>query len=161
MNRNQQLAHRIREVFLNGRWIANTNYKEQIEATGWEQAIQKAGDLNPVAALTFHLDYYLSGVLHAFRTGRLEIHDRYSFDLPPIKNEEDWFALRNRFLQNAEDFARHVESIDDAEFDRLFLNEKYGSLLRNIEAMIEHGYYHLGQIVIIRKLIARNKPLNG
>jgi hypothetical protein len=38
-----------------------------------------------------------------------------------------------------------------------FVNEKYGSLQRNIDAMIEHSYYHLGQIVLIRKIIANLK----
>ena len=38
MNRNAFIAGRLREVFLNGKWIANTNYKEQVEAVTWQQA---------------------------------------------------------------------------------------------------------------------------
>ena len=34
-----------------------------------------------------------------------------------------------------------------------FVDEKYGSYLRNIDGMIEHCYYHLGQIVLIKKII--------
>lgn len=34
-----------------------------------------------------------------------------------------------------------------------FVNEKYGTYLRNIDGLIEHSYYHLGQITLIKKLI--------
>ena len=43
MERNSDLANRLNEVLLNGRWIANTNFKEQIESVTWVQATQKIG----------------------------------------------------------------------------------------------------------------------
>mgnify|MGYP003556468176 FL=1 len=35
------LAHRLREVLLNGTWIANTNFKEQITGVSWKEAIYR------------------------------------------------------------------------------------------------------------------------
>jgi hypothetical protein len=32
-------------------------------------------------------------------------------------------------------------------------DEQYGTWQRNLEAVIEHSYYHLGQIILIRKMI--------
>jgi hypothetical protein len=43
--------------------------------------------------------------------------------------------------------------MEDALLDQPFVDEKYGSYLRNIEGVIEHSYYHLGQISLIRKMI--------
>lgn len=153
MKRNLSLANRIREVLLNGHWIANTNYKEQLQGVSWQQASQKVGDLNTIAALTYHINYYLAGLLSAFETGKLEIRDQYSFDLPPIHNNEDWNKLVADFLNNSEKFAVAVEQMNDSIFDRPFIDEKYGSYLRNIEGVIEHSYYHLGQIVLLNKLL--------
>ena len=153
MKQSTAIANRLREVLLNGHWIANTNCKEQLQLVTWEQAIYKIENLNTIAALTFHLNYYLSGVLHAFNTGKLEIKDQYSFDLPPIENEADWQKLTDDFLRNAEMFAAKVEEISDEQLQEFFIDEKYGNTLRNIEGMIEHCYYHLGQISLIRKLI--------
>lgn len=153
MTRNIFTANRLREVFLNGRWIANTNFKEQIQSVSWEQAIQKVENLNSIAALTFHINYYLEGLLQAFESGRLEISDKYSFDMQAIHSAEDWNDLVQSFLSNAEQFATKVEQMDDAIFDQVFIDEKYGTYLRNIEGVIEHSYYHLGQISLIKKLI--------
>jgi len=153
MNRNKIIADRLREVFLHGTWIANTNYKDQLEKITWKQAIEKVEDLNSIAALTYHINYYIDGLLKAFETGKLEIHDKYSFDLPPIKSETDWNKLMSGFLNNAEKFANKVEQMEDTTFDKPFIEQKYGTYYRNIEAQIEHSYYHLGQISLIRKMI--------
>jgi hypothetical protein len=156
MTRNVTIANRLREVFLNGNWIANTNYKEQIQNINWQQATQKVGNLNTIAALTYHVNYYLAGLLNSFKTGKLEISDKYSFDLPPINSEKDWTKLVTDILDNAEKFAVKVEQMEDNIFDKPFIDEKYGTVLRNIEAVIEHSYYHLGQISLIRKMITQN-----
>ena len=153
MTRNIALANRIREVLLNGYWIANTNYKQEIQNTTWQQAVHKIGSLNTIAALTYHINYYLAGLLFAFKYGKLEISDKYSFDLPTDFAETDWIQLITAFLNNAEKFASHVEQMDDSLFDKAFIHEKYGNYLRNIEGVIEHSYYHLGQIVLIKKMI--------
>lgn len=153
MNRNTFIANRLREVFLNGKWIANTNYREQIEATNWQQAIEKVGSLNTIAALTYHINYYLAGVLKVVYGGPLDISDQFSFDAPPIENDAQWQSLVNTFLANAEAFATAIELMPAEKFDAVFADEKYGTYLRNIEGVIEHSYYHLGQIVLIRKMI--------
>ena len=157
MVKNSEIANRLREVLLNGKWIANTNFKEQILSVSWEQAIQKVGNLNTIALLTFHINYYLQGILNVFNGGKLEIRDKYSFDLPQITSEAGWEKLVADFLNNSEKFADKVELMDDSTFNQPFVDEKYGTYLRNIEGVIEHSYYHLGQISLIRKMIMQNQ----
>ena len=156
MTKSSDLANRLREVLLNGHWIANTNFKELITGVNWKQASQKVGNLNSIAALTFHINYYLAGILSFFSNGKFEISDKYSFDLPPVQSEEDWNRLVSEFLYNAEKFARQVEMMDDKMLDKVFVEEKYGTYWRNIEGVIEHSYYHLGQISLVKKLIMQS-----
>lgn len=153
MERSKNLANRLNEVLLNGRWIANTNYKEQLEGLPWELAIRNIGSLNSIAALTYHVNYYLAGILNVFKGGPLEIRDKYSFDLPPIASEEDWLKQVDEFLANAGEFVIQVSQLDDSKLDSVFVHEKYGTYLRNIEGVIEHSYYHLGQLSLIRKML--------
>ena len=153
MQRNSILATRLREVLLDGLWIANTNYKAQITAISWQQAIQKVNDLNSIAALTFHINYYLDGLLRALESGVLDIHDKFSFDMPPINSEDDWLKLRNEFIKNAELFVNKVKDMDESMTDAPFIDERYGTYEKNINGVVEHCYYHLGQVVIIRKML--------
>ncbi|WP_312090055.1 DUF1572 domain-containing protein [Chryseobacterium sp.] len=153
MSSTLQLAKRFREVILDGRWIANTNFKDQLSDISWEQATTRVGELNTIAMLTFHIDYYISGLVNVFEGGNLEIRDMYSFDLPPIESQEQWQDLLNKLWKNSEKFASLLEKMPDSKMNENFADEKYGTYLRNIDGMIEHAYYHLGQITLLKKII--------
>lgn len=155
MDRSHPLAGRAREVFLNGRFIANTNYKEQLEAISWQQASRHVDGLNSIALLTYHVRYYLAGLCRVLEGGPLDISDKHSFDMPPLHGPDDWNELMSTFLEHAGRFANLVEAMPDARMDEPFVDPRYGSYQRNLEAVVEHAYYHLGQIVLLRKVVER------
>ena len=73
--------------------------------------------------------------------------------MPAITTEEQWTDLRETLIQNAQEFASHLSKLSDTEIEAPFVAEKYGNYNRNINGMIEHCYYHLGQLVLIKKLL--------
>src|SRR5690606_2025924 len=109
-------------------------------------------NLNSIAKLTFHINYYIHGVMQVLKGGKLEISDKYSFDMNAFNEDEDWINLRSRIFTNAEEFSLALESLPDSILETHFVKEEYGTYRRNMEVMIEHCYYHLGQIVLLRKL---------
>jgi len=157
MNQSLQIANRFREVILNGTWISNTNFKDQLVNSDWQIATKKVDSLNTIADLAQHIHYYISGILNVFNGGTLDIKDQFSFDFPAIESQEQWNLFLNRFWNDTEEFARKLEAISDEKLNSVFVDEKYGSYRRNIEAMIEHSYYHLGQIVLIKKMLLQDK----
>jgi len=157
MTKSLQIANRFREVILNGTWIANTNFKDQLVDLDWQIAIKKIDSLNTIADLAQHIHYYISGIQNVFNGGTLDIKDQYSFNFPPIESQEQWNLFLEKFWNDAEEFARKVELMSDEKLNSVFVDEKYGSFKRNIEAMIEHSYYHLGQIVLIKKMLLQDK----
>jgi hypothetical protein len=72
---------------------------------------------------------------------------------PPINSEDDWLKLRNEFIKNAELFVNKVKDMDESMTDAPFIDERYGTYEKNINGVVEHCYYHLGQVVIIRKML--------
>lgn len=88
MNQSFQIANRFREVILNGTWIANTNFKDQLVDSDWQIATKKVDSLNTIAALAQHIHYYISGILNVFNGGTLDIKDQFSFDFPEINAQE-------------------------------------------------------------------------
>jgi uncharacterized damage-inducible protein DinB len=153
MNSSKLLANRFREVILNGTWIANTNWQMQLMDVTLQQATTKIDSFNTIAALTFHIDYYIAGMLQVFEGGSLDIKDKYSFDMLPIHSEEEWQSLKQKLFNDSEKFAEHVEKMSDQKLASHFVDEKYGSYARNIDAMIEHAYYHLGQVALLKKMV--------
>jgi len=156
METNIKIANRFREVILNGTWIANTNFKDQLSNVSFELANNKIGNLNTIGVLALHIHYYISGINNVFEGGTLDIRDKYSFDFPPIESQDDWEQILNKLWNDAEKFANFVEKLPDNKLNEHFVEEKYGTYQRNIDAMIEHSYYHLGQITLLKKMITES-----
>ena len=156
MKSKHEIAKRFREVILNGTWIANTNYKDQLNNLDWEIATTQLQSLNTIAILAQHIHYYIKGINNVFKGGTLDIKDKFSFDFPPIESQSDWENFLTVFWIDAELFATLIEQMPDEKLNQVFTDEKYGTYYRNIDAMIEHAYYHLGQIVLIKKCLANN-----
>ncbi|PIF00241.1 MAG: DUF1572 domain-containing protein [Maribacter sp.] len=153
MTKSEQLASRLREVILDGTWIANTNFKDQLENLDWKIATEKVQPLNTISVLAQHIHYYIDGTRNALTNGKLEISDKYSFDLPLIGSQTEWEGFQKKFWDDTEKLAGMIEKMSEEQLNEKFVDEKYGSHSRNIDGMIEHSYYHLGQIVLIKKIV--------
>ncbi len=149
----KQLANRLKEVLTEGNWVTGTNIKVQIISIPYNEAIKEIHGLNSIAKLTFHIQYYISGVLKVLKGGDLTINDKHSFDSPPINSDEDWQQLIQQYIKDAEHFIVAVENLPDEKFQEKFVKEEYGNYERNINVLIEHSYYHFGQILLIKKIL--------
>ena len=121
-----------------------------------QQANHKIEGFNTIAVLMFHINYYVEGILPVFDGGDLEIRDKYSFDAPEFTSEKQWEEYKTKVLKNADVLADKINQFDDTIINQSFVEEKYGTYYRNLNGTIEHTYYHLGQIVILKKLIEKN-----
>lgn len=148
----KSLSDRFAETYLNGRWICGTNVTELINSVSYREAVKSLHDLNSIALLAFHLSYYLGGVLQVLNGGKLDISDSKSFDMSKMSNEVQWKLLCSQLTDRATQVLRKIELMNQDELHSDFSEGKYGSILRNIEGLIEHGYYHLGQMVLIKKM---------
>jgi len=158
MNLTICLANRLREVLTEGKWVIGSNFKEQISDINWKEAIMQIDSLNSIADLTFHVSYYIAGICNVLEGGTLDISDKYSFEYPPIKSEADWRKLIDKFCADSERYIALVEKMKEEKLNEVFFDQRYGNYLRNLNASMEHAYYHFGQIVIIKKMIkARRK----
>ncbi len=155
METTNQLALRLEEIILNGTWVANTNYKDQLENLDLKTATTQIGSLHTIADLAQHIHYYLKGVLKVFQGGPLEIRDKFSFDFPPMGSQDEWESFLSDFWQQTEQLVTSIAQLPEEKLSDVFVDHKYGTYERNINGMIEHGYYHLGQIVLIKKLISQ------
>jgi hypothetical protein len=152
MNLTAQIAKQLRSVHFGGNWT-DVNLKETLKDITWQQATTQVYSLNTIAKLVYHMNYYISAVLKVLQGGPLDASDKYSFDLPPIHSQEDWEKLLDKTWIEAEHFASLVEQFPENKLGDIFSDEKYGNYYRNIHGIIEHCHYHLGQIVLIKKIL--------
>ncbi len=152
MNLSQQTAKHFSQVHFGGNWTS-VNLKDTLSDISWQQAVTKIYSFNTIAVLVYHMNYYVGAVLKVLQGDPLTASDTFSFDLPAIKSEDEWKQLLNKTWADAENFACLLEQLPESRFGEIFTDEKYGTYYRNMHGIIEHIHYHLGQIVIIKKII--------
>jgi hypothetical protein len=149
------LASHFKAVFTGGNWTT-TNLKETLSDVSFQQANVKLQGLNSIVALVYHINYFVDALEQVLEGKQLEAHDKFSFDHPLISSQEEWKFFVQEVLSKAEKVASLISALPDERLSEHFFIEKYGSYYRNLTGVIEHTHYHLGQIVIIKKLITSN-----
>ena len=160
MSLTKQIAKHFREIHFGGNWTSS-NLKDHLSDVTWQQATTKVYSFNTIATLVYHINYYVSAVLKVLQGEPLNASDKYSFDHPPILSQEDWENLLNKTRTDAENFASLIELLPESKLWEIFSDEKYGNYYRNIHGIIEHAHYHLGQIVLIKKILLQAEKIDA
>ena len=154
MNQTSQIANQLRDVYFGGNWTG-VNLKETLADISREQATTRFYSFHTIAALVFHMNYYVDAILIVLQGRPLDAHDRNSFDLPPVLTDEDWEKLLTKTWLDAECLIRQIEQLPEQKLREDFSDGKYGSYYRNLHGVIEHIHYHLGQIVFLKKMFGQ------
>lgn len=152
MTLTEEMAKLFRDVYNGGNWTF-VSLKESLADVTWQQATTKVYSFNTIAALVYHINYYVSAVSKVLQGEPLNASDKYSFDVPAIHSPKEWERLLNKTWANADNFSLLLEQLPQSKLWETFSDEKYGNYYRNIHGVIEHCHYHLGQVVLLKKLI--------
>lgn len=155
MNYTKQIAKQLRDVHFGGNWTW-VNFKETLDGITWGKATEQVHDFNTIAALVYHMNYYAAGVTEFLNGQPLTTKDKLSWEMRDLNSEEDWQNLLNEFWENAENLAKAIEEFPEEKLDEIFFEDQYGNYYRNLHGIIEHCHYHLGQIVLIKKILNTN-----
>jgi hypothetical protein len=152
MNTITHLAEHSRQVHFGGNWTVS-NLKEVLEDVSWEEAVAKVHNFNTIATLVYHINYFVVAVSTVLRGEPLNASDKLSFDHPPITSESDWRNFVEKVLTDGEAYYKLIQQLPEDRLGDDFSDPKYGSYLRNLLGVIEHTHYHLGQIVILKRIV--------
>lgn len=153
------LAVHFRQVYFGGNWTA-VNLQATLADVSLDEANTRISGLHTIAELVYHLHYYVYPVCRVLQGGRLEASDSLSFQLPPLNTPAQWQDLTEKVFQDARMLAGVMEQLDDAQLFEVFADPKYGDFFRNLQGITEHTHYHLGQIVLLKKII-RDRDLSA
>jgi len=153
MKLTEQIAKHLRDVHFGGNWTAS-NLKDQLADVTWQQATTPVESFHTIAALVYHMNYFVSVTLQVLQGGPLDAKDKYSFDHPPIRSQKDWEELLEKTWSDAESLAITIEQMPESRLGEAFVDQKYGNYYRCIHGPIEHCHYHLGQIALIRSILS-------
>jgi len=152
MTTSSQLSKHFREAFFGGNWCT-VSLKQVLSNVTYDKAITKVDSFNTILALTYHIGYYVTAITKVLQGGPLDAHEKFSFDHPEVGSEQEWQELQGRIWAEVETITALIVKLPDEKLWQDFGDPKYGIYFRNLFGLTEHSYYHLGQIVLIKKMI--------
>lgn len=148
-----ELARHIREIHFGNNWTDSV-LQDVLKDVTWQQAIATPiPNANSIAVLVYHTNFYLNYVHKSIKEGVYKFDHEDSFKVPPIQSEADWQALLQKTWDDAEAFAQTVEKLPDSPNLYEIVAPFQNSFYKNIQGVVEHNHYHLGQIVLLKKLL--------
>jgi uncharacterized damage-inducible protein DinB len=147
-----EIARHILDCFNGENWT-DVNISNTLKDVSWQQAQQRtAASQNTIASLLHHI-YYWNGIIMLRIKGiNPSVPDSNGFDVAEFKNENDWNELKEKTHQSFIQLADAVKNFPEEKLSETYAAGK-SSYYKNFQGTVEHAHYHLGQIVILKKLI--------
>jgi uncharacterized damage-inducible protein DinB len=138
------LKEQFEACFDQSAWFASA--KSALENLSAESAVWKPTDeVHSICEIITHLNFYNSKHLQRFKgievtDETIEIAETFS------PEDQDWHKASKDFDAIMSEWKKHLEAADDVK-----LSSKWSSVIAHINI---HNAYHIGQIVLVRKLQA-------
>lgn len=146
------IADALMELHKGNNWTS-VSIAETVADISWKGAIaQVLFTPNTIAEILYHITYWNRIVAERGRGIVPEVNESNGFDVPLITDKEGWTRLKEDNLRSAEELAEVIRGYEDSKLMDPILPE-HASAYKNFQGQVEHGYYHLGQIVMLKKYI--------
>ncbi len=150
------ISQHIVETFEGNNWT-DVNISDTLHDFAFKEAfITTAASPNSIASLVHHIMFYNYVVLERLNGNNPEIEQTNGFHVPAIQSEEEWQSLQARCHESFRVLANAVIALPEERLSDLAPNSK-STLYKTLQGVVEHAHYHLGQIVILKKLIHKLK----
>lgn len=152
MNFSEAISIQVKEAYEGNSW-SDVCVKDILEDIQFDEAITvTVASPNSIASLLYHIMFYNRAICQRLSGEEPYINDANGFDLPLLRDEIEWKQLQ----VDAMDAARALsDAIRKFPQEKLFEENPVGkgTFYKKFHGVIEHNYYHLGQILILKKLI--------
>ena len=154
MNISKTIANHITDCYNGDNWTS-VNIADTLKDINWQQAQQKtATSPNTIASLINHL-FYWNGILLQRSMGKNpSVPESNGYDVQELKNENDWNELKEKTHLSFIQLADAVKNFPEEKLEETYAAGK-SSYYKNFQGIVEHAHYHLGQIIILKKLLLK------
>ncbi|MBS1622360.1 MAG: DinB family protein [Bacteroidetes bacterium] len=147
-------AQHICEV-LKGNW-SDIFLEDVLQDVTLEEAKFIPPSKNSIAMLAHHIKFYNEAVLfRVVKDSQTVNYEANGFDVPELKTEVEWQHLKEATLSSFTNLADKVLAMPEEQLFEL-TPSGIATFYKTLHGVTEHAYYHMGQIVVIKKIF-RNK----
>lgn len=152
------LSENILNVFEGNNWT-DVSITDILSAISFTQAnTVTAASRNTIAGLAHHLLYWNKVIMQRLQGEDPAIPDSNGFDAGELTSEKTWQNLVAELRQSFVDLSSAIRNFPEDRLNDLTKSGK-STIGDNLYGIIEHAYYHMGQMMILKNLLM-SKQIN-
>lgn len=133
-------------------WI-DVTIMDTLKNISAEQAAKKVtSGRNSIWQIVNHMIAWRENVLLRVQGNEVTAPNNNYFTQLEIISETEWQKALERLANSQDQWIRFLENFDESQFDRIYASNKM-SYYEHIHGILQHDAYHLGQIVLLSKLV--------
>lgn len=152
----EAITVQLMEAFEGGNWTDVDVTHTLQDVNLHEATLRTKASPNTIASLLYHIGFYNSVIVQRLEGEQPEIDANNGFNMPELHTEKDWKELRENVMRSAKELAHAILSLDEEKLSEP-INQGGSRIYKSVHGVIEHTYYHLGQIVVLKNLIRNQK----
>lgn len=152
MSENIRISNLYQSIYNGNPWLEVT-LTHTLENVNAEQAYRKINpNLNTIWEIVNHLIQWRRNILSRMQ-GEIVITPDHNYFVPVLDpSEAAWEQSLQNLAKTQEAWNAFFEDFDDADLAKIYVNNGH-TYYEHIHGIIQHDVYHLGQIVILKKLL--------
>jgi uncharacterized damage-inducible protein DinB len=149
------LADNLHRVYYGNNWT-DVCLADTLKDISVQQATQRTGASdNTIAALVNHLCFWNEVILQRMQGKNIPIPEQNGMDVAPLQTEEEWQSLVHKMRRSFDALTEAIRLFPANKLD-LLVKDRETTIGFNLHGVTEHAYYHLGQIVLLKKMVNEN-----
>jgi len=152
MLESKRISNLYQSIYNGQPWL-DVTLVETLEDISAEQAYRKINpNLNTIWEIVNHLIQWRRNILKRVQ-GETIITPDHNYFVPVIDpSEVAWAQSLQNLAKTQEQWNAFLADFDDAHFEKIYTNNNH-TYYEHIHGIIQHDVYHLGQIVLLKKLL--------
>ncbi|SHM57878.1 DinB family protein [Flavobacterium chilense] len=152
MSESKRVSNLYQSIYNGNPWLEVT-LAHTLENVTAEQAYRKINPkLNTIWEIVNHLIQWRRNILRRVQ-GETIITPDHNYFVPVLDSSEAaWEQSLQNLAKSQELWSACLNDFNDADFEKIDQNNNH-NFYEDIHGIIQHDVYHLGQIVILKKLL--------
>ncbi|MRX37975.1 DUF1572 domain-containing protein [Flavobacterium sp. LC2016-23] len=152
MSENKRISNLYQSIYNGNPWLEVT-LAHTLENITAEQAYRKVNpNLNTIWEIVNHLIQWRRNILRRVQ-GETVLTPDHNYFVPVLDSSEAaWEQSLQSLAKSQELWNAFFEDFNDSDLEKIYINNNH-TYYEHIHGIIQHDVYHLGQIVILKKLL--------
>ncbi|MEO6173644.1 MAG: DinB family protein [Flavobacterium circumlabens] len=152
MSENKRISNLYQSIYNGNPWLEVT-LSHTLENVTAEQAYRKVNpNLNTIWEIVNHLIQWRRNILRRVQ-GETVVAPDHNYFVPILDSSEAaWEQSLQSLAKSQELWNAFFEDFNDSDLEKIYVDNNH-TYYEHIHGIIQHDVYHLGQIVILKKLL--------